>query len=98
MTPVTVDKIYTPTTHHTYSKNMDSTLTSTSTTSAQPEDADNTTVHTADIARTAAAMKVTPDSSSPIHGALCLIDRLEEGRCRREAFFYHTGKKSGWCS
>lgn len=30
--------------------------------------------------------------------ALCLVDRAEEGRCRRETFFFHTGKKAGWCS
>ena len=70
------------------------------------DDGDTTTVHTQDIIHTAASM-LHPDlhgatgqhskhASAP--GALCLRDRMEEGRCRRDAFYFHTGKKSGWCS
>lgn len=65
------------------------------------DDGDTTTVHTQDIRQTAATMLnadtvLTDAVSAP--GALCLRDRLEEGRCRRQAFYFHTGKKSGWCS
>ena len=63
------------------------------------DDGDTTTVHTQDIRQTAASMPtalLADAVSAP--GALCLRDRLEDGRCRRQAFYLYTGKKSGWCS